>query len=152
MQDPTALGRWPMLRQPLLLMANRLLWLADSRLPQLVATRLQWIAGYRYWWLAGLWGETSAAKQQQKDILALVEEVKVLRIQNTEKDRRVAELENRVVELEQYSRINNVIVTGLRIKHRSYAQAVTQKCTAETRKETERSERFHQRAFHKTKL
>lgn len=70
-------------------------------------------------------GEISAVKQQQKDILALVEEVKVLWIQNAEMDRRVADLENRVAELEQYSRINDVIVTGLCIKPRSYARAVT---------------------------
>lgn len=68
--------------------------------------------------------EISAVKQQQKGILELVEEVKALRIQNAEKDRRLAELENRVAELEQYSRINDVIVTGLRIKPRSYARAV----------------------------
>lgn len=57
-------------------------------------------------------GEITTVKQQQISILALVEEVKVLRIQNAEKDRRVADLESRVAELEQYSRINDVIVTG----------------------------------------
>lgn len=70
-------------------------------------------------------GEITTVKQQQISILALVEEVKILRIQNAEKDRRVADLESRVAELEQYSRINDVIVTGLRIKPRSYARAVT---------------------------
>lgn len=69
--------------------------------------------------------DISAIKQQQKGILELVEEVKALRIQNAAKDRRLAELETREAELEQYSRINNVIVTGLRIKPRSYARAVT---------------------------
>lgn len=70
-------------------------------------------------------GEISAIKQQQKGILSLVEEVKALRIQNAEKDRRLADLENRVAELEQYTRVNDVVVTGLRIKPRSYARAVT---------------------------
>ncbi|CAL8360362.1 unnamed protein product [Merluccius merluccius] len=69
--------------------------------------------------------ENSAVKQQQKRILELVEEVKALRIQNAEKDRRLADMEHRVAELEQYSRVNDVIVTGLRIKPRSYARAVT---------------------------
>lgn len=62
--------------------------------------------------------EISTVKQQQKGLLGLLEELKALRIQNAEKDRRLAELE-------QYSRINNVVVTGLRIKPRSYARAVT---------------------------
>lgn len=69
--------------------------------------------------------EISAVKLQQKSILALVEEVKALRIQNAEKDRRIVHLESRVSELEQHTRIKDVIVTGLRIKPRSYAQAVT---------------------------
>lgn len=36
-----------------------------------------------------------------------------------EKDRRLANLESRVDDLEQYTRINSVIVTGLQIKLRS---------------------------------
>ena len=68
--------------------------------------------------------EISAVRMQQKTILDLVEEVKVLRLQNTERAKRIASLENRVEDLEQYTRINNIIVTGLRIKPRSYAGAV----------------------------
>lgn len=69
--------------------------------------------------------EISTVKLQQKAILDLVEEVKALRIQNAEKDRRLAYLENRMADLEQYTRMNDVIITGLRIKPRSYARAVT---------------------------
>ncbi|KAJ8386078.1 hypothetical protein AAFF_G00177670 [Aldrovandia affinis] len=69
--------------------------------------------------------EVSDVKLQQKTILELVGEVKALRIQNTEKDRRLDYLENRVADLEQYTRMNYIIVTGLRIKPRSYAKAVT---------------------------
>lgn len=69
--------------------------------------------------------ELSAVRQQQKDIMELVGEVKQLRIQNAEKDKRIQQLESRVADLEQYTRVNNVIVTGLRIKPRSYARAVT---------------------------
>ena len=69
--------------------------------------------------------EISVVSKQQKSILDLVEEVKALRIQNAEKDRRLVHLENRVAELEQYTRVNDVIVTGLNIKPWSYARAVT---------------------------
>ncbi len=69
--------------------------------------------------------ELSAVRLQQKSILDLVEEVKTLRIQNAEKDKRIAYLENRVADLEQYSRMNDVIVTRLQVKPRSYARAVT---------------------------
>ncbi|XP_046905560.1 uncharacterized protein LOC124487346 isoform X2 [Hypomesus transpacificus] len=68
-------------------------------------------------------GETSAIRLQQKSILDLVEEVKALRLLNEEKDKRIAVLENRVADLEQYTRMNDVI-TGLRVKPRSFASAV----------------------------
>ncbi|KAM3613048.1 uncharacterized protein V6R79_019378 [Siganus canaliculatus] len=68
--------------------------------------------------------ELSAVRVQQKSILELVEEVKTLRIQNAEKDKRLAYLEGRVADLEQYTRMNEVIITGLRVKPRSYARAV----------------------------
>lgn len=69
--------------------------------------------------------EVSAVRLQQKGILKLVEEVKALRIQNEEKDKRLTFLENRVAELEQYTRINDVVISGLNIKARSYARALT---------------------------
>ena len=69
--------------------------------------------------------EISVVRQQQKSILDLVAEVKVLRNQNAENVNRIAFLETRVHELEQYSRINEVVVSGLQIKPRSYARAVT---------------------------
>ncbi|KAJ8333920.1 hypothetical protein SKAU_G00412390 [Synaphobranchus kaupii] len=56
--------------------------------------------------------------------MGLVEEVKSLRNQNAEKARKIALLENRVDDLEQYSRTNDIIVSGLDIKPRSYAHAV----------------------------
>ncbi|KAJ8404636.1 hypothetical protein AAFF_G00334990 [Aldrovandia affinis] len=48
-----------------------------------------------------------------------------MRADNFEKDKKIAILENRVADLEQYTRINDVIITGLSIKPRSYARAVT---------------------------
>ena len=73
--------------------------------------------------LCDLREETSAIRLQQKSILDLVEEVKALRLLNEEKDKRIAVLENRVADLEQYTRMNDVI-TGLRVKPRSFASAV----------------------------
>lgn len=69
--------------------------------------------------------EISVVKQQQKGLLKLLKELKALRIQNAEKDRRLVEMENRGADLEQYARINNVIVTGLCIKPQLYARVVT---------------------------
>ncbi|KAJ8342786.1 hypothetical protein SKAU_G00327140 [Synaphobranchus kaupii] len=57
--------------------------------------------------------------------MGLVEEVKALRLQNSEKDRRIVLLENRVADLEQYSRMNDIIVSRLEIKPRFYARAVS---------------------------
>ncbi|XP_060771961.1 uncharacterized protein LOC132882868 [Neoarius graeffei] len=71
--------------------------------------------------------EISAVRMQQKTILDLVEEVKALRLQNKEKEKRIAILENRVEELEQYTRINDIIVTGLQIQPHSYAGAVARR-------------------------
>lgn len=68
--------------------------------------------------------DVALIRQDQKKILDLVEEVRQLRKENKDKDRKIADLERRVDDLEQYSRINDVIVTGLRIKPRSYANAV----------------------------
>lgn len=68
--------------------------------------------------------EVSVVKKQQEEILKLVADVKELRLANEEKDRRISQLENTVADLEQYTRMNDVIVTGLRIKPRSYAAAV----------------------------
>lgn len=65
----------------------------------------------------------------------MLEEVKALQIQNAEKDRRLVYLERRVAELEQYTRVNDVIVTGLRIKPQSYARAVTADSRGEPREQ-----------------
>lgn len=67
--------------------------------------------------------EVSDIKNKQDTILDLLAEVKELRVRAVERDRKIAELERKVEDLEQYSRINDVIMTGLKIKPRSYAQA-----------------------------
>lgn len=65
----------------------------------------------------------------------LMGEVKELKRQNVEKDKQIAFLEHRVADLEQYSRMNDVIITGLEIKSRSYARAVTEANNTEERDE-----------------
>ena len=42
-----------------------------------------------------------------------------------EKDAKISELENRVDDLEQYTRIDDLIISGLTVRHRSYSRAVT---------------------------
>ncbi|MEQ2297777.1 hypothetical protein AMECASPLE_038129 [Ameca splendens] len=79
-------------------------------------------------------GETSTIRLQQKYILDLVEEVKALRLLNEEKDKRIAVLENRVADLEQYTRMNEVIITGLCVRPHSYAGAVAGPCPAGPRR------------------
>ena len=61
------------------------------------------------------------AKQDQ--ISKLVKEVQRLREDNAKKDEKITKLENRVNQLEQYTRRDDVIITGLRIRHKSYARA-----------------------------
>lgn len=74
--------------------------------------------------LESLIEEVKLLSDGQKKILELTEEIKKLRIENIEKDKRINELEKRVDDLEQYTRMNDVIVTGLKIKPRSYASAL----------------------------
>ncbi|XP_034023428.1 odorant receptor 131-2-like [Thalassophryne amazonica] len=68
--------------------------------------------------------DVSAVKTQQTQLLELLEEVKQLRLQNEEKNRRITELEQRVEELEQHSRMNDVVISEIQIKPRSYTRAV----------------------------
>lgn len=69
--------------------------------------------------------EIKTVGMQQKMLLEVMEEVKVLKRLIMEKDKKIDHLENRVADLEQYTRINDVIVTGLATIPRSYARAVT---------------------------
>ncbi|KAL7371013.1 hypothetical protein ABVT39_016413 [Epinephelus coioides] len=51
-------------------------------------------------------------------------EFKELKKQNEEQTNKIKFLENRVSDLEQYSRMNDVIITGMTIKPQSYAKAL----------------------------
>ena len=67
--------------------------------------------------------EVAKISAQQTKIMDLMGEIHTLKIQNIEKDTKITLLENRVDDLEQYSRMNDLIISGLRTKHRSYARA-----------------------------
>ena len=49
--------------------------------------------------------------------------MKDLRRLNAEKDKRIDELEDRIDDLEQYSRQDNIIITGFNYQHLSYSRA-----------------------------
>ena len=71
--------------------------------------------------------EISTVAAQQKKIIDLMGEIQTLKRQSLEKDRKIAILETQVDDLEQYSRINNVVIGGLRTKHRNYRSELGQK-------------------------
>lgn len=66
--------------------------------------------------------EITTISKEQKLILNLMEDIKELRRQSEEKDKKIAMLEGRLSDLEQYSRVNDVILTGLETKHQTYAR------------------------------
>ena len=68
--------------------------------------------------------EMSKVTQQLKTLTVLVSEVKQLKEIIKEKDRTIDQLEKRVQDLEQYTRKEDVIITGLKIKPRTFAKAV----------------------------
>ncbi|CAJ1067156.1 hypothetical protein DPX16_5388 [Xyrichtys novacula] len=63
--------------------------------------------------------------KQNTTITWLLTEIKLLKTKNMEQEKKIAFLENRVSDLEQYSRMNDVVVSGLQTKPRSYARAVS---------------------------
>ena len=79
--------------------------------------------------------EMTTVTKQQKTIMELVAEVKALGLEIKEKDKTIAQLEKRVDDLEQYTRQNDIIVSGLEIRPRSYAGAVSRSQGAEPNEE-----------------
>ena len=59
-----------------------------------------------------------------------------LKIILKEKDTKISELENRVDDLEQYTRIDDLIISGLTVRHRSYSRAVTHNNDTESQNAT----------------
>ncbi|KAJ8271053.1 hypothetical protein GJAV_G00122230 [Gymnothorax javanicus] len=69
--------------------------------------------------------ERASLKKQSHIITELFGEIKQLKRQNSEQEQKILYLENRVSDLEQYSQMNDVIISGLKIKPRNFSQAVT---------------------------
>lgn len=83
-------------------------------------------------------GEITTIASQQKKIMVLVGEIQELKKLNMEKDKKIALLEKRVDDLEQYSRGNYIVISGLETRHRSYANVVaTVDATTERRRAEE---------------
>ena len=75
--------------------------------------------------MTSLNADVMTVSNQQQTIMNLMKEIKDLKMQNAELVKKTDYLENRVSDLEQYSRMNDVIITGLKIKPRSYSHALT---------------------------
>ena len=58
-----------------------------------------------------------------RDIARLTETINSLQQENRQKDERIVCLENRLDALEQYTRMDDLVVSGLALKHRTYARA-----------------------------
>jgi chromosome segregation ATPase len=78
--------------------------------------------------LSNIQQEIGKIASQQTQILKLFEQVDglqkqlvTLKNENQEKNREIVNLKVRMDELEQYSRIDDGIITGLKTRHRSYA-------------------------------
>ena len=74
--------------------------------------------------LKKLTDKVDVVSKQQQEIAYLVNEIKLLREINQEQAVKIASLETRVDELEQYTRKENVIISGLDVRHKSYSRVV----------------------------
>ncbi|KAJ8404100.1 hypothetical protein AAFF_G00344500 [Aldrovandia affinis] len=68
--------------------------------------------------------EMATLTKQHSIITELLGDIKQLKWQNMEQEKKIVFLENRVSDLEQYSQMNDVIISGLVIRPRNYLQAV----------------------------
>lgn len=68
--------------------------------------------------------EISKIGQQQTNLIKLLNEVQELKEKIIQRDKRIEILELKIDNMEQQSLARDVVITGLDIKHRSYARAV----------------------------
>ncbi|KAF7650441.1 hypothetical protein LDENG_00126150 [Lucifuga dentata] len=61
---------------------------------------------------------------QQQTLIGLVDDIRELKALLKEKDQRIADLERWQEDLEQYIRMDEVLIMGLETRHRSYARVV----------------------------
>ena len=68
--------------------------------------------------------QIEAMASKQDTLMEMMKEIKELKKQNEEKNAKIVQLECRLSDLEQYTRMNDVIVSGLRTRPSSFAAAV----------------------------
>ena len=68
--------------------------------------------------------EIASLTKQNSIITGLLTEIKQLKLKNMEQEKQIVMLENRVSDLEQYSRINDIILSGLAVRPKTYLHAV----------------------------
>lgn len=76
--------------------------------------------------------EIASLTKPNSVITGLLTEIKQLKWKNIEQEKQILLLENRVSDLEQYSLINYIVVSGLQTKPRSYAHAVSSVASSES--------------------
>uniref|UniRef100_A0A1A8CV30 Uncharacterized protein n=1 Tax=Nothobranchius kadleci TaxID=1051664 RepID=A0A1A8CV30_NOTKA len=67
--------------------------------------------------------EISKVAKQQANLMGLMEELQELKASIKQKDQKIERMEQRIDDLEQNARANDILITGLATKHRSYARA-----------------------------
>ena len=75
--------------------------------------------------------ELTKVSTTQKGLLVLIDQVCQLQTAIKEKDKTIEALERRVEDLEQYSRMDDLVIAGLQTTHRSYARAAAGDKTGE---------------------
>jgi hypothetical protein len=63
--------------------------------------------------------------RQQTQIESLLKEIVSLKEENNKQSQEIVQLKSRVDELEQYTRAEDIIISGLKVQNRSYARAST---------------------------
>ena len=70
--------------------------------------------------------EMSTLTKKQAPVAGLLKEVEALKLAVKERDKKIVELEKRLDDIEQYTRIEDVIISGVKVKPRSYAKAAAE--------------------------
>lgn len=61
--------------------------------------------------------ELTRPASQQDLLIGLVEEVKQLKFAINNRDKRIAKLEQKIDDLEKYTRLDDLLITGLETRH-----------------------------------
>ena len=74
--------------------------------------------------LKALQSEISKMNDHISQLLGIFNDIKELKLEMKKKDEKIEQLSRRVDELEQYSKKQNIIITGFKTHHKSYARTV----------------------------